>query len=205
MTEMSEVESILPLSLPAPYAAAVDDTAATAEAKPEPDHGAFLRLLLRHESDLKACIGAMVGDRHAREDVFQDVALALWKSFGNYDPARSFGAWARGVAVHKILHERRRNARFPILFSDDAIQALADAFERTARHESDREAALAECLAKVPEKSSRLLAMRYAENHPCQAIARKLSVSVDAVYQTLSRLRTELEKCIRRRLVEPKS
>jgi DNA-directed RNA polymerase specialized sigma24 family protein len=27
-------------------------------------------------------------DRHAREDVFQDVAVALWEQFSRYDPRR---------------------------------------------------------------------------------------------------------------------
>ena len=34
----------------------------------------FLRLLLRHEAELRAFIGSIVHDPHAREDVFQETA-----------------------------------------------------------------------------------------------------------------------------------
>src|SRR5947209_8679153 len=42
------------------------------------DRGEFLTLFLRHQTDLRAFIGSLLRDRHARDDVFQEVALALW-------------------------------------------------------------------------------------------------------------------------------
>jgi DNA-directed RNA polymerase specialized sigma24 family protein len=45
-----------------------------------------------------------------------------------------------------------------------------------------------------------LLALRYEENLPCDQIAHRLAGSLDAIYQSLSRVRGRLEECIRRRL-----
>jgi RNA polymerase sigma-70 factor (ECF subfamily) len=160
----------------------------------------FMQHFLRHEADLKAFIGSLVPDAHLRADVFQEVALTLWQQIDHYDPERSFGAWARGVAANKVLQMRHRSARFPIAFAPETIQAVLDAYERTEDEAGERTDALRQCLRLLPEKSRQLLALRYEENLPCEEIARRLRGSIEAIYQSLSRLRGRLEECIRRRL-----
>lgn len=160
----------------------------------------FLKTLLAHEADLRAFIGSLVRDLHARDDVFQEVAVALWQQAEQYDPARSFGAWARGIAANKILQRRRQDERFPVVFSPETIQAVLDAFDRTEETASGRRDALAECLKRLPQEPRRLLAMRYEEGLGVDRIARRVNRTVDAVYRALSRIRAALEACIRRRL-----
>jgi RNA polymerase sigma-70 factor (ECF subfamily) len=163
------------------------------------EHDDFLLHLLRCEADLRAFIGSLVLDPHQRADVFQEVALALWRQRDGYDPARPFGAWARGVAAKKVLQLRDSNARFPVSFSPETIEAVLQAYDRTDAA-ADRADALRECVALLPEKARQLLALRYEQNLPCDEIARAAGASVEAVYQNLSRLRGRLEECIRRRL-----
>jgi RNA polymerase sigma-70 factor (ECF subfamily) len=160
----------------------------------------FMQHFLRHEADLKAFIGSLVLDAHLRADVFQEVALTLWQQIDHYDPARSFGAWARGIAANKVLQMRQRSARFPIAFAPETIRAVLDAFERTEEDAADRADALRECIRLLPEKSRHLLALRYEENLPGEEIARRVSGSLEAIYQSLSRIRARLQECIRRRL-----
>jgi RNA polymerase sigma-70 factor (ECF subfamily) len=160
----------------------------------------FMQHFLRHEADLKAFIGSLVPDAHLRADVFQEVALTLWQQIDAYDPSRSFGAWARGIAANKVLQMRQRSARFPIAFAPETIQAVLDACDRTENDTGDRAEALRQCVRLLPEKSRQLLALRYEDNLPCEEIARRLAGSIEAIYQSLSRLRGRLEECIRRRL-----
>ena len=160
----------------------------------------FLKLLLAHEADLRAFIGSLVRDLHARDDVFQEVAVALWQQADAYDPARSFGAWARGIAANKVLQRRHQDQRFPVVFSPETIQAVLDAFDRTEETASGRREALAECLKRLPEDPRRLLVMRYEEGLDAEQIARRVNRTLEAVYRALSRIRAALEECIRRRL-----
>jgi RNA polymerase sigma-70 factor (ECF subfamily) len=60
--------------------------------------------------------------------------------------------------------------------------------------------ALRECLKSLPDRSRGLLRMRYEQGLPSAAIARRTESTLDAVYQTLSRIRARLEDCIRMRL-----
>jgi RNA polymerase sigma-70 factor (ECF subfamily) len=169
---------------------------------PVDGHDEFLLLFLRCEADLKAFIGSLVLDPHHRADVFQEVALALWRQIGTYDPSRPFGAWARGVAAKKVLQLREKSARFPVAFAPETIEAVLAAYERTdgGGTEADRADALRECVERLPEKARQLLALRYEQDMACEEIARACGSSVDAVYQNLSRLRGRLEECVRRRL-----
>jgi len=163
----------------------------------------FLTLFLRHQGDLRAFLGALLTDPHQRDDVFQEVALVLWKQFDDYDRARSFGAWARGIAANKVLQTRERLARSPVALAPDAIHALLDAFARTEEEQSpDRADALRRCLERLPDHSRQLLAQRYEKGLDVGEIARQLGRSLDSTYQALSRVRARLEDCIRQRLAD---
>ena len=164
-------------------------------------HSEFLPLFLAHQGDLRAFIGALIRDSQMREDIFQNVALTLWESFDRYDPSRSFGAWARGVAAKKVLHEHRNNARFPLVFPPEAVQTLLDAYERTETPEAPRRVALRECIDRLPERTREILTLRYEQDLSGDTIAIRLGSTVDAIHQTLSRTRSALADCIRRRMI----
>ena len=89
-----------------------------------PEHDQFLPHFLAVQSDLRAFIGAAVRDAGTREDVFQEVAMILWKKFELYDPARPFGAWARGIATRKILEDRRLQGKLPESCTAETLEAL---------------------------------------------------------------------------------
>jgi RNA polymerase sigma-70 factor (ECF subfamily) len=161
----------------------------------------FLRLFLQCQGDLRAFIGSLIRDPHLREDVFQEVALVLWREFVRYDPARPFGAWARGIAANKVMQRWESDGRLPLPFSPAAIQAICDVYDQVeAAAPSPRAEALEHCLEKLPEKSRRLLALRYEKSLKLGQIAERVHASLDAVHKALTRIRARLLECIERRL-----
>jgi RNA polymerase sigma-70 factor (ECF subfamily) len=170
-----------------------------------PDAEPFLPLFLAAQADLRAFIGATVQDRVLREDVFQEVAMALWRSFDRYDSSRSFGAWARGVAVRKIMENRRVRSRLPDYCTLDVLEALSDRFEAQEEQSAwaEREQALAFCLELLPEKSARVMSARYGKGELIEQIAADMGLKVEAVYQALCRVRKQLRECVQRRLGLP--
>lgn len=162
----------------------------------------FLPLFLDAQSDLRAFIGAMVRDPAAREDVFQEVSMILWKSFQKYDPTRPFGAWARGIAARKILEDYRLRTRLPESVPPEVIEELALAFEPDVAREAwqVREKALQKCIEQLPQRSGEIVGDRYAKGRSIEEIAEHTGMSADAIYQALSRLRKQLRDCVSRRL-----
>lgn len=51
---------------------------------------------------VSAFITSVVRDFRDRDDVLQDVAVAVIESFGRWDPERPFAAWAIGVARNQV-------------------------------------------------------------------------------------------------------
>ena len=166
----------------------------------DPDR--FLPLFLEAQPDLRAFIGSMVRDPVLREDIFQEVAMVLWKSFAKFDPTRSFGAWARGIAARKILESHRARARLPDSISPEIIESVAEGFapEHAQQAWQEREHALKQCIEQLPPRSGALVAERYAKGTGIDDIAAETGLSVDAIYQALSRLRKQLRECVQRRL-----
>ena len=162
-------------------------------------HERFLTLLLPIQPDLRAFIASVIRDRSAVDDLYQEACLALWQSFASYDPARPCGAWARGVAAKKILQSHERSRRIPLAFSPRTIQAVLEAFDRTEPEGPAVPDGLRECISKLPDRSRRLLALRYEEGLKLGEMAQRVGSTLDAVHKLLSRIRENLEECLRRR------
>lgn len=156
----------------------------------------YLSQFLRCEADLCALVGAVVQDVHVREDVFQEIALTLWRQFSRYDPSRPFGAGARGVAAKKRLKRCSGDRRLPLVIAPDAILELAEAADRSESWPAPGFEAFEHCLGKLPEKSRHLLTLRYGQSQPLAAIAAEIRATQAAVYQALSRL----QECMQRYL-----
>jgi RNA polymerase sigma-70 factor (ECF subfamily) len=160
----------------------------------------FLGLFLKHQDDLRAFLGSVVRDWHARDDVFQEVALILWREFDRYDRSRSFGAWARGIAAHKVMQDWEQARRRPTLLPPAAVQAMLQAYDRTEPSAEPELEALQQCLDRLPTEPRRLLGLRYREGLRLADIAMRLRSTSEAVHKALSRLRARLERCVEQRL-----
>ncbi len=162
----------------------------------------FLRHFLRHQNDIRAVIGSMVRDPSAADDVFQEVALVLWKKFDEFDASRSFGAWARGIAVRQVWQSFERQRRTPVPFAPETMETLLRAFDEEPEPapDAERAAALRRCIGRLPEKSRRLLHMRYEGRMKLREMAEQLSTTLDATHKALSRLRDALRRCIEREM-----
>jgi RNA polymerase sigma-70 factor, ECF subfamily len=84
----------------------------------------FLKHFVQNENDLRAFISSVVRDFHTANDIFQEVSIILWNTFDRYEPTKSFGAWARAIAHHKIQHHWRQVARTKIVLSNEALDSL---------------------------------------------------------------------------------
>ncbi len=163
-------------------------------------HEEYLAHFLKCQDELRAFIGAVVSDRGARDDVFQETALILWRRFEEYDSTRPFGAWARGVATFVALKARTRSGRCPVLFSPEIVQAVAEGFDRIPTHDSSSQEALRACLERLPERSRQLLALRYERTLELTEIAASAGEKIETVQKALYRLRQALRECVERHL-----
>src|SRR5690606_36523035 len=75
----------------------------------------FLSLYSGCEGWLVAYLMALLGNQADAEEVFQETALALWRSFDDFVPGTNFKRWVKRVAFYRVLAFRksRRRRGFP--------------------------------------------------------------------------------------------
>ena len=157
---------------------------------------------MTHRTMLAAYIRAIVHDRDLAEDVLSDVSVEIVRSWGRYDPSRSFPAWARGVARRVALATLRKHHRQPALLDAGVLEALGatiDAYGNEARL-AERRRVLHQCVEKLPERDRELVRLRYFENRAYGDIAQIVERTVGALYAAFSRVHKALRDCVQRHL-----
>ncbi|MBA4067493.1 MAG: hypothetical protein C0501_28045 [Isosphaera sp.] len=159
---------------------------------------AFVRLFAGAEPEVYRYVFALVPDPDDARDVMQETAAALWRKFGEYDPARPFVPWACRFALTEVHNFRRRRPPAALPLTDAAVAALAaDAGDDDPA--DARLLALAACLDELPEDDRRRLRERYWDRAPVRDAA-AAGRNVHTAYKALDRIRRRLLDCVTRRL-----
>lgn len=159
-------------------------------------HEEFERLFLPAQTTLRGYLLAVIGDGTAADDLFQNVAIVLWRKFSEYDRSRSFVAWGLGVARLEVLKQRQTLARSRLVFSEEAVEALAQAAAEGAGEEDARLVHLRFCLGKLPARERNALDLRFSENLSLHEIGARFNRSAEAVGMMLMRIRRWLRDCM---------
>lgn len=158
----------------------------------------FLRLYSVHQKQLYAFIGTFLRDAADIDEVLQETTIILWKKFGEFRANGNFLSWSFGVARLEVLRYVRsaKKGKFP--FTNDLIELLADDRHRQLDHLDRRREALTHCLDKLNLRDRSLVESCYRPGVQVKQVAEKLKRPVNAVYQSLSRIRRWLHECITR-------
>jgi len=162
------------------------------------DNERFMRYWTQAQPVVAGYINSMMPDAHEAEDVLQEVAVVLLRKFGDYDPERSFVAWALGVTKFEILSARRSHARSFITYHGELMDAVADVYDELSPELEARGRALTRCLKKVKGRARELLKLRYEKSLKPGRIAQMLEMAAGTVRVQLSRLRASLGECVER-------
>ena len=151
---------------------------------------------------------AATGDPALAEDLVQDVFAEALKSAERFDPSRSFGAWLRGIARNLLLMNHRDSKQRVLSFDPAVLGRIDEAAARTeAAHAMPdyaelRHAILRDCMKSLPDRSRKVLDLKYADGRSSRDIARTTGLQVGAIDVMLSRLRRALQDCMTRKLAE---
>lgn len=157
------------------------------------------RLWTLAQPAVSAYVATLVRDFRDRDDVLQDVAVAVLDSFDTYDPARPFVAWATGIARNHVLRYLRRKGRDRLVFGDAALDRLEAAFASLQPEEVRMLDHLDECIRTLDVRSRRLCELRYRDDLKPAEIAPCVGMSANAVAKALQRLREALRDCVARK------
>jgi RNA polymerase sigma-70 factor (ECF subfamily) len=160
----------------------------------------FTHLWLQAEPSVSAYVFASVSGFHDAEDLVQQIAQELARRFEQYNPDRPFVAWALWIAKSRVIDFYRRKKRDQLVFSAEILDDLGQAIAEQSGERHERREALEQCLEQLPERSRRLLDLRYVEDLPTSQIATATGSTAGSVRVLLTRVRGALAECIHRRL-----
>jgi RNA polymerase sigma-70 factor (ECF subfamily) len=164
----------------------------------------FVGLIVQYQVGLRAFIRALGVHSDGVDDLAQEAFLTAWRLREKFDRKRDFGKWIRGIARNLTLNEARKTARRSRIMSERLTKILdATSAERQPADETEIRARLnvmQECLDRVPENTRSILVRRYQHGEPAVKLADYIGASVDAVRQTLCRVRKALRDCVEERL-----
>jgi RNA polymerase sigma-70 factor (ECF subfamily) len=154
---------------------------------------------------VSAYVCAVVRDVRDRDDVLQEIAVAVLESFDSYDPSRSLAGWTLGIARNKIGTYLRQRRRHRLYFNDETLMHLADAMESTAVDPTGAMDALQGCMSELEGRARHLCALRYENDLKPAAIAELLGMNPNAVAKALQRVREQIRACMERKTVWERS
>jgi RNA polymerase sigma-70 factor, ECF subfamily len=161
----------------------------------------FVEMIIDHQRRLCAYILTLLPDPNQAYDVLQQTNLVLWRDADRFDEGTNFFAWACRVAYFQVLDYRERSQRDRLRFGDALLDMLTAEFESDGQCESDRLAAMRECVESLPAGQRDLLGRRYQEDESVANIAATTGRTSGAISAGLYRIRMALLDCIQRRLV----
>jgi len=161
----------------------------------------YERLIAENRRPLLHYIYSLVLNEADAEDLVQRTSLVMWRKFDEFDQARSFLAWANGIAFLEVQNFRRTAAAGRLRFSNEVVQGIADRYsEKLLSDEKNRSAALKACLEHVSERDRQLVQAVYWDGTDYEVAARVCGMALQTAYNRMRILRVKLLECVNRRL-----
>lgn len=175
-------------------------TAADPDKSERSAEGQLVPLFLAHQARIYSFIVSLVANRSDAEDLLQETGLVLHQRFAEFQQGTSFLNWACQIAYHKVLDLRKNRSRHPLHFDSNFVEVMAE--HQLCNNEVflERQAALLNCLEKLPGKDRQLVDRCYHSGVTVRSVAEQLGRPVDTLYKSLRRIRGNLFDCITRTL-----
>lgn len=162
----------------------------------------FTSLYSQNERYLLRFIASMLGQPADAADLLQETAKKIWADFDNYDRDREFLPWACTIARYQVMTYRKKQKVRKKYFSEEVVDLLAeDWMERDYKREAQNKA-LKSCVSKLDDKDRLTLDKRYESAQSLKDVAASTGQTPNALYKQLQRIRRNLFKCIKLKLVE---
>jgi len=159
---------------------------------------AFEALFRRHQGEVYGWIVGIVRDPAAAEDLTVETFWRIYRAHARFDPARSFGAWARRIATNAAL-DHLKAARPETDLLDELVAprlpepGISDELRRKT----------AQAFRRLPPKLQVAATLALIEEQPYKEIAEALGISTGAVKVRVFRALRFLRKALKQQGIEP--
>jgi RNA polymerase sigma-70 factor (ECF subfamily) len=157
----------------------------------------ILRFLMQSRERISAAAWLVVKDAHVAEDIFQNTVLKAVTKDVSFEAEAALFSWAFITARRDSLNWCRKHGRESVGIDEDILTLIHHDWQNDHLNpKGNRFEMLRDCMEELPQKSEKILRLRYFEGLSCGEIADSISITLDAVYKRLSRIQNSLRKCV---------
>ncbi len=164
-------------------------------------HEVFEVLVRDHAAHLMVFLRAIVHDKAAIDDIFQETMMVAWRRLPDFDRTRSFGAWVRGIGARVAMDQarkRRATATDPSVLEELERHSKAFDGDHSVAFPT-RMRSLDDCMDKLPHDHAEVLRLTYVGELSLRMIATHLAITEEAVKKRVQRARALLGDCLQRK------
>ena len=157
----------------------------------------ILRFLMQSRERISAAAWLVVKDAHVAEDIFQNTVLKAVTKDVSFEAEAALFSWAFITARRDSLNWFRKHRRESVGIDEDILTLIHQDWQNDHLNpKGNRFEMLRDCMEELPQKSEKILRLRYFEGLSCGEIADSISITLDAVYKRISRIQNSLRKCV---------
>jgi RNA polymerase sigma-70 factor, ECF subfamily len=153
------------------------------------ERAAFTALVRQHQRSVYSLALRMLSDRHAAEDLAQEVFLQLYRNLSALSSEAHLGFWLRRVTLHRAIDRLRRAPRL-----ESRAEELAAVVSETEPADPLLERRLRALVRELPAAARAVLLLRYQEDLDPVEIARTLRMPLNTVKSHLRRSLAQLRE-----------
>ncbi|MGA8535532.1 MAG: sigma-70 family RNA polymerase sigma factor [Candidatus Tumulicola sp.] len=150
----------------------------------------FEALLHEHRNVVYKICGSYCRDRDDRDDLAQEIAVQLWRSFATFDGRSTFATWMYRVALNVAISFQRREIRRrrDLGFGDECLLQVPE----PARDEPEDIRCLYEFIEGLPALD-KALTLLYLDEHRYREISEIVGITETNVATKLGRLKQRMK------------
>ena len=159
------------------------------------DSGVFDLLYLRHRNRIHGVVLSMISNPDDALDITQEVFLKAYQGLERFKQASQFYSWLYRIAVNQCVDYMRRQSKHRVLINEPFCEETfyQDSIQPTAALEKDEfHCQLRTALQALTPCQRRVFLLRYQEELPLKAIARRLGRSTGTIKSHLFHARRTL-------------
>ncbi|MBN2416735.1 sigma-70 family RNA polymerase sigma factor [bacterium] len=153
----------------------------------------FLELIREHENILHKICRIYTNNRADRQDMYQEILLQLWKSYGSFEGRSSFATWMYRVALNTAITTVKKPALLAVDRDLSREAAPVRCSGAVAKEDLDL---LYEAIAQLKPVDKAVILL-WLEDRTYEEIAGLIGISVKNVSVRLVRIRKKLETTIK--------
>jgi RNA polymerase sigma-70 factor (ECF subfamily) len=155
------------------------------------DEKSFVNLINEHQGLIHKICMMYENDLDARNDLFQEIVLQLWRSFHTYRGEAKISTWMYRIALNTAISGLRKQHR--IVKTEDLSEVHFNISDHRSEDQEENFQKLQQAIMQLSE-IERAIIMLALEEVPYDEIAETIGITQNNVRVRMNRIREKLRK-----------